>query len=223
MYNFILTFCQIVLDHILKIYLKMLFCALKIIIINYYYYYYYLCTWRRRDHKALWSKNAFYRVFSLTWPASMQIYWNKRKRLHKKRVQLPQDWFGTPTWPPFHCFRLHFSFIFIFRALKPCDKDSPISVGKPVYLFRASCTMNGGWWARVLGRRFNSRFIRLFERKTHLSGEKNAEEYLFQLSSLFRNLCETEINWKNCKDWPRGLVSLFIYSPFPNFKDCECG
>ena len=45
-----------------------------------------------------------YRVFSLTWPASMQIYWNKRKRLHKKRVQLPQDPFGTPTWPPFHCF-----------------------------------------------------------------------------------------------------------------------
>ena len=46
-----------------------------------------------------------YRVFSLTWPASMQIYWNKRKRLHKKGVQLPEDWFGTPTWPPFHCFR----------------------------------------------------------------------------------------------------------------------
>ena len=34
-----------------------------------------------------------YRVFSLTWPESMQIYWNKRKRLHKKRVQLPLDWF----------------------------------------------------------------------------------------------------------------------------------
>ena len=34
----------------------------------------------------------------------MQIYWNKRKRLHKKRVQLPQDWFGTPTWPLFYCF-----------------------------------------------------------------------------------------------------------------------
>ena len=46
----------------------------------------------------------WYRVFSLTWPASMQIYWNKRERLHKKRVQLPEDWFGTPTWPPFHCF-----------------------------------------------------------------------------------------------------------------------
>ena len=45
-----------------------------------------------------------YRAFSLTCPGSMQIYWNKRKRLHKKRVQLPQDWFGTPTWPLFHCF-----------------------------------------------------------------------------------------------------------------------
>ena len=44
------------------------------------------------------------RVFSLTWPASMQIYRNKRKRLHKKRVQLPQDWFRTPTWPPFYFF-----------------------------------------------------------------------------------------------------------------------
>ena len=42
-------------------------------------------------------------VFSLTWPASMHIYWNKRKRLHKK---LPQDWFweggggGSATAPP---------------------------------------------------------------------------------------------------------------------------
>ena len=45
-----------------------------------------------------------YRMFSLTWPASMQIYWNKRKCLHEKGVQLPEDWFGTQTWPPFHCF-----------------------------------------------------------------------------------------------------------------------
>ena len=51
-----------------------------------------------------WVSKQSYRVFSLTWPAFMQIYWNKRKRLHKKRVQLPGDWFGTPTWPPFHCF-----------------------------------------------------------------------------------------------------------------------
>ena len=34
-----------------------------------------------------------------------QIYGNKRIFLHKKKVQLPQDLFETPTWPPFHCFR----------------------------------------------------------------------------------------------------------------------
>ena len=37
---------------------------------------------------------ALYRAFSLTCPASMLIYWNKIKCLHKKRVQLPQDWFA---------------------------------------------------------------------------------------------------------------------------------
>ena len=45
-----------------------------------------------------------YRVFSLTWPVSMLINWNKRNYLHEKRVQLPEDFLGTPTWPPFHCF-----------------------------------------------------------------------------------------------------------------------
>ena len=44
-----------------------------------------------------------YIAFSLTWPVSMQIYWNKRKPLHEKRVRLTNDWFGTPTWLPFHC------------------------------------------------------------------------------------------------------------------------
>ena len=28
----------------------------------------------------------------------------KKSVLHKKRVQLPKDFLGTPTWPPFHCF-----------------------------------------------------------------------------------------------------------------------
>ena len=32
-----------------------------------------------------------YKAFSLTLPASMLIYWNKRKYLHEKRVQLPED------------------------------------------------------------------------------------------------------------------------------------
>ena len=38
--------------------------------------------------------------FSLTWPASMLIYWNKRKYLQEKRVQLPEDLLATLTWPP---------------------------------------------------------------------------------------------------------------------------
>ena len=31
------------------------------------------------------------RAFLLRCPATMQIYWNKRKRFQKKRVQFPQD------------------------------------------------------------------------------------------------------------------------------------
>ena len=48
----------------------------------------------------VWERNVNkyrerYRAFSLTWTASMQIYGNKRKCLHKKRVQLLEDWFGN--------------------------------------------------------------------------------------------------------------------------------
>ena len=52
----------------------------------------------------LWSIFTHLWSISFMWPGSMQIYWNKRKRLNEKRVQLPQDCLGTPTWPPFHCF-----------------------------------------------------------------------------------------------------------------------
>ena len=44
-------------------------------------------------------------AFSLTWPAAMQIGWSRGKYLHEKKVQPSQDWFGTPTWGPFHCLR----------------------------------------------------------------------------------------------------------------------
>ena len=40
----------------------------------------------------------------------MQIYWNKRKRLHKKRVQLPQDCLGTPIWPPWRHVKTLYSY-----------------------------------------------------------------------------------------------------------------
>ena len=47
------------------------------------------------------------RVFLLTWPASMQIIGTRenvciRKEFNSHRTD--QDWFGTLTWPPFHCF-----------------------------------------------------------------------------------------------------------------------
>ena len=43
-------------------------------------------------------------AFSLKCPVATEIYCNKRKCLHKKRDQLPQDWFRTPKWPKFHNF-----------------------------------------------------------------------------------------------------------------------
>ena len=56
------------------------------------------------DHVLIPSNIRGYRAFSLTWQASMQIYRDKRRLLHKKRIQLRKDFLGTPTWPPFHCF-----------------------------------------------------------------------------------------------------------------------
>ena len=41
-----------------------------------------------------WNNNT---TVSLTWLATMQIYWYKRKSLYKKRAQLPEEWFGTLT------------------------------------------------------------------------------------------------------------------------------
>lgn len=33
------------------------------------------------------------------------MYWYKRKFLHKLKVHLPHDWFGTTKWPPFRTWR----------------------------------------------------------------------------------------------------------------------
>ena len=45
-----------------------------------------------------------YRAFSLTWPAAILDYWNKRRYLHKNSIQCPEDQFGVPSWLPFLCF-----------------------------------------------------------------------------------------------------------------------
>ena len=41
--------------------------------------------------------------FSLTWSLSMFFNQTKWKRMHKNRVQFPEDWFRKPTWLPFLC------------------------------------------------------------------------------------------------------------------------
>ena len=62
-----------------------------------------------------------YEAFSLTWPAFMQIYWNKRKRLHKKRVQLSQDWFRTPSWPPWRHVKTLYTHFIAMIGLSDCQ------------------------------------------------------------------------------------------------------
>ena len=43
-----------------------------------------------------------YRVFSLTWSASMQIYWNIKESIYIIIwKEFTSHWIGTPTWPPF--------------------------------------------------------------------------------------------------------------------------
>ena len=57
-------------------------------------------SWSRSEVKI----NVEYGAFSRTWPAATLDYWNKSKCLHKNGVQIPEDKFGTPSWPPFLCF-----------------------------------------------------------------------------------------------------------------------
>ena len=65
----------------------------------------YLAALRRPAmHRDSFVFDYWYRAFSLTCPATMLIHWNKRNHLHEKSVQLSEDFVGTSTWPPFHCF-----------------------------------------------------------------------------------------------------------------------
>ena len=57
-----------------------------------------------QTHGKLTSICQIYRAYAFMCPAAMLVYWNKTKCLHKKRVELPRDWFGTPTWRSFHYF-----------------------------------------------------------------------------------------------------------------------
>ena len=70
-----------------------------------------LPLWFCNDRKSQYQMISNYRAFLPSWPASMQIYWNKRKLLNKKRVQLQQDWLGTPTWLSWHHVQTRYSML----------------------------------------------------------------------------------------------------------------
>ena len=64
------------------------------------------------------------KVNSFTCIAFYSILKEQKKALHFKRVQLPLDWFGTSTWPPFDCFGItiwrmwrHVKSLYYYRKL----------------------------------------------------------------------------------------------------------
>ena len=91
-------------------------------------------TWRRVWEVTWPNYDVMFAIefFWLTLPAYIQIYWNKRKRLHKKRVQLPEDWFGTPTQNLQATFKTKIASLFVkaypFTSYKACQHTAfPIS------------------------------------------------------------------------------------------------
>ena len=50
-------------------------------------------------------KGFAYRESSLAWTLALQIYCKKRKFYiaDPRKVKLPQDWFGAPTWSLIYC------------------------------------------------------------------------------------------------------------------------
>ena len=87
------------------------------------------------------TKSEFMR-FSLTWSASMQIYLNKRKPLHNKRVQLPEDWFRTPIWPPWR----HVKTLY---KTGTSDQINTVSECAVRYRTRKPCSRLGGMFIAV--------------------------------------------------------------------------
>ena len=48
--------------------------------------------------------------FTYVASSSANLMEQKKFFTYEKAVQLPQDWFGTPTWPMFHFFRTPINF-----------------------------------------------------------------------------------------------------------------
>lgn len=59
---------------------------------------------RQSQNEADICRRRKYRAFPFTWPTCMQFFCNKSKCLHKRSVEISQDWFSSSTWPQCHCF-----------------------------------------------------------------------------------------------------------------------
>ena len=93
----------------------------------------YSSRWRRKPWQGLWINRNHFLISGedVIWSVLMRRNWTPSKIsqivfvecfhsrgqhlfkfirtkesicITEKRVQLPRDWFGTPTWPPFRCF-----------------------------------------------------------------------------------------------------------------------
>ena len=125
-------------------------------------------TWSQMAKQSIQARKV-YRVLSLTWPASMQIYCNKRKRLHKKRVQLPGDWFGTPTWPPWRHVKTLYCFCpFSFRLHRSLALSSIA-----IFVVKRLLTM----WAPITSASFLSWIVKRAIRASSLESRPPSGEF----------------------------------------------
>ena len=142
-----------------------------------------------------WCTN---RVFSLTWPAPMQIYWNKGERLHKKRVQLWDTYIGRRDvmWKQSG----NMEFTFSLKALSFRSRTSIRAHKKKILRRRAeiqnfSNTWNGLYTAENQEERL------LFKATIFLFGVTHCENAEVQTAvfSKLNLLPEWKLWWRHCE------------------------
>ena len=132
------------------------------------------------------------RAFSLTWPASMLISWNKREHSHEKRVQLPENFLGTPIWRP-------------WRHVKTLYKRMPIFF----YFWTWKWPSNGQNVVRFLTLIFS---LRRFY--TGLSASKYASSRRHGFSLSLQVFGGVLVNLNSLLDWLSWIkyISIFRYA-----------
>ena len=74
-----------------------------------------------------------------------------KESVYVSRVELPQDWFGTPTWPPFHRAFSHdvTAAILVFQKIETAAmlvyQTSPVGVDLFSYVNTVFCSNKFAW------------------------------------------------------------------------------